>query len=127
MTEIGPQAANEAVLVSAYGSFIVVQQAAQHMIERGSGTIALTGASARIKGYSNSSCFAMGKFGRRSLAQPSARELAPRGVHATHFVFAEGIRAADAEPGNDEHLDPNAIAQLFATASATSTRVGLGS
>jgi hypothetical protein len=55
----------------------------------------------------------MGKFGGRSLAQPSAWELTPQGVHATHFVFDEGIRAADAEPDNDEQLDPNAIAQSY--------------
>ena len=79
--EIDADAVRNAIMVSAYGGFLVVQQAAQRMQKRGSGTIALTGASASVKGYANSSCFAMGKFGLRGLAQSSARELAPQGVH----------------------------------------------
>ena len=49
-------------------------EAAQLMLERGSGSILFTGASASVKGYPNSSSFAMGKFGLRGLAQLQQEE-----------------------------------------------------
>lgn len=111
--DIDAEAVKEALLISAYGGFLVMQQAARRMVERGSGTIALTGASASVKGFANSSSFAMGKFGLRGLAQSSARELAPQGLHVTHFVIDGGIRPVDAASGNDERLDPDAIAESY--------------
>ena len=87
------------------------------MIERGSGTILLTGASASVKGYPNSSSFAMGKFGLRGLAQSLARELQPKNIHVAHFVIDGGIaKAGDArvtERGPDGTLDPDAIAETY--------------
>jgi short-subunit dehydrogenase len=94
----------------------VAQQAARHMVQRGSGAILLTGASASVKGYPNSSAFAMGKFALRGLAQSLARELSPKGVHVAHFVIDGGIRSAGrAEPVDnpDSLLDPDAIAQTY--------------
>jgi len=40
--DIDAEAVKEALLISAYGGFLVMQQAARRMVERGSGTIALT-------------------------------------------------------------------------------------
>ena len=84
----------EAVEVSAYGGFLVVQQAARRMIPRGRGAILLTGASASVKGYPLSAAFAMGKFALRGLAQSTARELGPKGIHVAHFVIDGGVRSA---------------------------------
>ncbi len=88
------------------------------MVARGSGSILLTGASASVKGYPNSSSFAMGKFGLRGLAQSLARELQPQNVHVAHFVIDGGIakrgndpRAADR--GEDGMLDPDRIAETY--------------
>src|SRR3954452_8007031 len=116
VTEIEPDAVARAISVSAYGGFLVAQQAARHMVARGSGAILLTGASASVKGYPNSSAFAMGKFALRGLASALARELAPKGVHVAHFVIDGGIRSANrADPaGNpDSTLDPDAIAETY--------------
>jgi len=73
-----------------------------------------------VKGYANSSCFAMGKFGLRGLAQSMARELQPKNVHVGHFVIDGGIgRAEDpndpraAERGDDGLLSPDAIAETY--------------
>ena len=66
-------AVRKAVEISAFGGFLVVQQAARRMIPRGNGAILLTGASASIKGYPHSAAFAMGKFALRGLAQSTAR------------------------------------------------------
>ena len=50
VTELDPEAVARAISVSAYGGFLVAQQAARHMVARGSGAILLTGASASVKG-----------------------------------------------------------------------------
>jgi NAD(P)-dependent dehydrogenase (short-subunit alcohol dehydrogenase family) len=116
VTDIDPGAVARAISVSAYGGFLVAQQAARHMVARGSGAILLTGASASVKGYPNSSAFAMGKFALRGLASALARELAPKGVHVAHFVIDGGIRSANrADPPNspDSTLDPDAIAETY--------------
>ena len=75
IAELDPEAVRKAIEISAYGGFLVVQQAARRMIPHGRGTILLTGASASVKGYPFSAAFAMGKFALRGLAQSTAREL----------------------------------------------------
>jgi NAD(P)-dependent dehydrogenase (short-subunit alcohol dehydrogenase family) len=116
VTDLIPEEVARAIAVSAYGGFLVTQQAARHMVARGSGVILLTGASASVKGYPNSSAFAMGKFALRGLASSMARELSPKGVHVAHFVIDGGIRSAarpDPNDSPDSMLDPDAIAETY--------------
>jgi len=116
VTDLDPAEVARAIAVSAYGGFLVAQQAARLMVARGSGTILLTGASASVKGYPNSSSFAMGKFALRGLAQSLARELQPQGVHVAHFVIDGAIRSAgrpDPADRPDSTLDPDAIAETY--------------
>src|SRR3954451_9193081 len=116
VTELIPADVARAIAVSGFGGFLVAQQAARHMVQRGSGVILLTGASASVKGYPNSSAFAMGKFALRGLAQSLARELSPKGVHVAHFVIDGGMRSAHrTDPPNnpDSMLDPDAIAETY--------------
>jgi len=116
VTDLDPAEVARAIAVSAYGGFLVAQQAARHMVQRGSGVILLTGASASVKGYPNSSAFAMGKFALRGLAQSMAREMSPKGVHVAHFVIDGGIRSeARPDPANepDSTLDPDDIADTY--------------
>lgn len=116
MTELDPAAVEQAILVSAYGGFLVGQRAAKQMLEKGRGTILFTGASASVKGYAQSSPFAMGKFALRGLAQSMARELAPRNIHVGHFVIDGGIAGpshAGEDRGSDGLLDPAAIAESY--------------
>ncbi|HEX2943672.1 MAG TPA: SDR family NAD(P)-dependent oxidoreductase [Rhodopila sp.] len=116
VTDLEPEAVRQAIMVSGYGGFLVAQQAARHMLGRGSGAILLTGASASVKGYANSSSFAMGKFALRGLAQSLARELSPKGIHVAHFVIDGGIRSAarpDPAENPDSMLDPDAIAETY--------------
>jgi NAD(P)-dependent dehydrogenase (short-subunit alcohol dehydrogenase family) len=114
--ELDPAGVAKALEVSAYGGFLVAQEAAKRMLPLGRGSILFTGASASVKGYPQSAPFAMGKFALRGLAQSMARELAPKGVHVAHFVIDGGIRQpgeARAERGPDGFLDPDAIAQTY--------------
>ena len=116
VAELDPEAVARAIAVSAYAGFLVGQQAARHMLPRGSGAILFTGASASVKGYPQSAPFAMGKFALRGLAQSMARELSPQGIHVAHFVIDGGIRsAARTEPADrpDSMLDPDAIALSY--------------
>jgi NAD(P)-dependent dehydrogenase (short-subunit alcohol dehydrogenase family) len=103
-------------MVSAYGGFLVAQQAARRMLRQGKGAILFTGASASVKGYRHSAPFAMGKFALRGLAQSMARELAPENIHVAHFVIDGGVRSAarpEPEGRPDSMLDPDAIAQTY--------------
>src|SRR5579859_1966390 len=115
ITDVDPGEVARAIAVSAYGGFLVSQQAARNMLPRGAGAILLTGASASVKGYPHSGAFAMGKFALRGLAQSMARELAPQGIHVAHFVVDGVIRppqgAGDANA--DSLLDPDAIAASY--------------
>jgi len=116
VAELEPDAVARAIAVSAFGGFLVGQQAARHMLPRGSGAILFTGASASVKGYVHSAAFAMGKFALRGLAQSMARELAPLGIHVAHFVIDGGIRSAtrlDPADKPDSLLDPDAIAESY--------------
>ena len=111
--DIDPEEVERAIAISAYAGFLVGRRAAMAMRERGSGSIMFTGASASVKGYPESSCFAMGKFALRGLAQSMARELAPKGIHVAHFVIDGGIASAVRVPDRDEWLDPDAIAETY--------------
>ena len=117
IVDLDPEQVRRVIEISCFGGFLVAQQAARQMTARGSGTILLTGASASVKGYANSSSFAMGKFGLRGLAQSLARELQPKNVHVAHFVIDGGIARANdarvAERGPDGTLDPDAIADTY--------------
>jgi NAD(P)-dependent dehydrogenase (short-subunit alcohol dehydrogenase family) len=116
IAEIDPEAVRKAIEISAFGGFLVIQQAARRMIPQGHGALLLTGASASVKGYPLSAAFAMGKFALRGLAQSTARELGPKGIHVAHFVIDGGVRSArrpDPADRPDSTLDPDAIAQTY--------------
>ena len=114
--DLDPAEVEKSILVSAFGGFLVGQEAARRMLPRGAGTILFTGASASVKGYAQSAPFAMGKFALRGLAQSMARELGPQGIHVAHVVVDGGIRSArrpEAAAGADTLLDPDAIAESY--------------
>src|SRR6516162_8672599 len=116
VAELVPAEVRRAIMVSAYGGFLVAREAVGRMLANQHGAILFTGASASVKGYPLSAPFAMGKFALRGLAQSMARELSPQGIHVAHFVIDGGIRsAARAEPADrpDSMLDPDAIALSY--------------
>jgi NAD(P)-dependent dehydrogenase (short-subunit alcohol dehydrogenase family) len=106
----------QAIRVSAFGGFLVAQEAAKRMVPNGHGAILFTGASASVKGYAQSAPFAMGKFALRGLAQSMARELAPLGIHVAHFIIDGAIRnpgRTELPENPDSLLDPDAIAANY--------------
>ncbi len=118
IAELDPGRVKTALLVSAYGGFLVAQHAAKRMLNQGHGAILFTGASASVKGYAQSAPFAMGKFALRGLAQSMARELHPKNIHVAHFVIDGGVANEERGRGNssdepDKWLEPDAIAQTY--------------
>ena len=116
LVDLVPADVERALSISAYGGFLVAQQAAKRMLQKGFGAILFTGASASIKGFAQSAAFAMGKFALRGLAQSMARELHPQNIHIGHFVIDGGIRnPGRVEPPDrpDSLLDPDAIAREY--------------
>ena len=116
IAELDPEAVRKSIEVSAFGGFLVTQQAALRMVPNNHGAILLTGATASLKGFPLSSSFAMGKFALRGLAQSAARELGPQGIHVAHFVIDGGVRSAlrpDPQDRPNSTLDPDAIAQTY--------------
>jgi NAD(P)-dependent dehydrogenase (short-subunit alcohol dehydrogenase family) len=114
--DLVPAEVARAIAVSAFGGFLVAQQAVKRMLPNKRGAILFTGASASVKGYPQSAPFAMGKFALRGLAQSMARELSPQGIHVAHFVIDGGIRSAarvEAPERPDSMLDPDAIALSY--------------
>lgn len=114
--ELAPADVEQAIAVSAFGGFLVAQQALQRMLPKKHGAILFTGASASIKGFAQSAPFAMGKFALRGLTQSLAREFAPQGIHIAHFVIDGGIRSSvRTEPADkpNSFLDPDAIAANY--------------
>jgi NAD(P)-dependent dehydrogenase (short-subunit alcohol dehydrogenase family) len=116
IVELDPAEVERSIAVSAFGGFLVAQEAAKRMVPHGHGAIMFTGASASVKGYPQSAPFAMGKFALRGLAQSMARELQPQGIHVAHIVVDGGIlspRRPSPPDKPDAMLDPDAIAQSY--------------
>lgn len=114
ITSLDPIETKLALETTCFGAFLVAQQAAIRMIPVGSGSIFFTGASAGIKGFANSSVFAMGKFGLRGLAQSLARELQPKNIHVAHFIIDGGIESATrVDRGEQSLLNPDEIAKTY--------------
>lgn len=119
IVDLVPADVMAAFTTSAFGAFLMTQEAAKRMVPRGQGAIFFTGASASVKGYALSAPFAMGKFAMRGLAQSAARELQPKGIHIAHFVIDGGVRNAargrteSHDAAADSLLDPAAIAETY--------------
>ena len=114
--DLDPADVEKSLAVTAFGGFLVAQQAVRRMLPNKRGAILFTGASASVKGYAQSAPFALGKFALRGLAQSMARELHPQGIHVAHVVIDGGIKSARrTEPADQPAslLDPDAIAATY--------------
>jgi NAD(P)-dependent dehydrogenase (short-subunit alcohol dehydrogenase family) len=116
LVELVPDEVERSLAVTAFGGFLVAQQAVKRMLPKGRGAILFTGASASVKGYAQSAPSAMGKFALRGLAQSMARELHPQGIHVAHVVIDGGIKSGRRPEPADKPaslLDPDGIAASY--------------
>ena len=116
--EVSPEKFDECFKANCAGAFYAAQQVLPAMVERGRGTVLLTGATAALRGGARFSALAVGKFGLRALAQSMAREFGPQGIHIAHAVIDGQIdtpRVREMSPGREDHtmLSPDAIAEIY--------------
>lgn len=116
--ETDPDTFEAAWRANCLGGFLAMREAVPAMVERGHGTVLLTGATASIRGSARFSGLAVGKFGLRALAQSAARELGPEGVHVAHVLIDGQIdtpRVRGMLPDREAHtfLQPDAIAETY--------------
>ena len=109
--DMDPSEVQKAINITCFGAFLVAQESVKRMIKLKKGSIFFTGATAGIKGFANSSAFAMGKFGLRGLVQSLARELNPKGIHVAHFVI-DGVIGKEPK-GDYQMMNPDEIAKTY--------------
>tara|TARA_B100001250_G_scaffold1498_1_gene1333 strand:- start:2059 stop:2742 length:684 start_codon:yes stop_codon:yes gene_type:complete len=102
-----------AIQINCFGAYLVAKEAAKRMILKKKGSIFFTGATAGVKGFPNSSAFAIGKFGVRGLAQSLARELHPQNIHIAHFVIDGVIAKKPYGHLKFPTIDPDEIAKTY--------------
>jgi NAD(P)-dependent dehydrogenase (short-subunit alcohol dehydrogenase family) len=118
VVDTAPEEFERCLRVNCTGAFLAAKRVLPDMLERGRGTVLLTGATASLRGSANFACLAVGKFGLRALAQSMARELGPRGIHVAHVIIdgqidTPGYRAMAPERGIETLLSPDAIAETY--------------
>ena len=116
--ELSPEHFDNCLKANCSGGFYGAQQVLPSMVERGRGTIVLTGATASLRGSARFAALSTGKFGLRALAQSMAREFWPQGIHVAHVVIDGQIntsRVREMSPDREEHtmLNPDAIAEVY--------------
>jgi len=116
--ELSPEQFDDCFRANCSGAFYGAQQVLPAMVERGRGTIILTGATAALRGSARFAALATGKFGLRALAQSMAREFGPQGIHVAHVVIDGQIntpRLRETQPDREESttLSPESIAETY--------------
>ncbi|KAB8319540.1 SDR family NAD(P)-dependent oxidoreductase [Tolypothrix campylonemoides VB511288] len=116
--ELTPEQFEQNWKVNCFGAFLAVQQVLPAMVERGCGTILLTGATAAVRGSAKFAALAVGKFGLRALAQSLAREFGSQGIHVAHIIIdgminTPRVRAMASQREEHTLLSPEAIAQTY--------------
>ena len=116
--ELSPEKFDECFKANCAGAFYAAQQVLPAMVEKGRGTVLLTGATAALRGGARFSALAVGKFGLRALAGSMAREFGPQRIHVAHVVVDGQIdtpRLREMSPEREDHtmLSPDAIAETY--------------
>ena len=108
--------------MACFAGFLMGREVARRMVERGSGTIIFTGATASTRGRPGLAAFAGAKHALRALAQSMARELGPKNIHVAHTIIdgaidskfiRENVPDADQRRAEDRLLNPAHIAANY--------------
>lgn len=81
--------------VGALGLFTTAKFLGPRMVERGSGAIIISGATAALRGNVWTTAFAPSKSAQRTLANSLAKQLGPKGVHVAYLVIDGVIDTED--------------------------------
>src|SRR5258706_10264671 len=118
LMETTPEVFEQTWRLHTLGAFLWSRQVVPEMLARGSGSILITGATAGIRPWPNSTAFAPAKFAVRGLAQVMARDLHPQGIHVAYVNVDGGIdmpllRQFLRDAKDEDLLKPSAIADAF--------------
>lgn len=97
------------------GLVACAQQVIPSMTENGEGNIMVIGATASLRGGTQSTAFASAKAAQRSVAQSMARDLGPKGIHVGYLIIdgiidIERTRERFPDRADDFFMQPDAIA-----------------
>lgn len=108
--------------MACFAGFLAAREAAKVMVPRGRGSIFFTGATASIRGGANFAAFASAKAALRAVAQSTARELGPKGIHVAHIICdgsIDGVFSRENLPdleqrlAEDRAMKPDHIAESY--------------
>jgi len=81
--------------LATFGLFRLASSIRPFMVERGSGTLLVTSATAAVRGNSGQHSHAASMGGRRMLCQTLNAELGPQGIHIAHILIDGAVDAPD--------------------------------
>ena len=118
LSELTPDAFENAWRVCTLGAFLCVKQVVLGMTEKGSGTILFSGATSAVRGRAGAIAFSSAKFAMRGLASSLAREVGPNGIHVAHVIIdgvidTPSLRERYELQQDDPLLVPDAIADTY--------------
>ncbi|MBO6766927.1 MAG: SDR family NAD(P)-dependent oxidoreductase [Erythrobacter sp.] len=110
-----------------FGLFRLAHAVMPHMVERGSGTMLVTSATAAVRGNAGQHSHAAAMGARRMLCQTLNAEFAPQGLHVAHVVVDGSVDAPDTlgkllgdrfeaykeAKGKDGVIDPATLAETY--------------
>jgi NAD(P)-dependent dehydrogenase (short-subunit alcohol dehydrogenase family) len=113
--EIDPKMLEANFRVNVMGLLYLARELAPAMIRAARGTILVTGNTSATRGKANFAGFAPTKAAQRILAESSARELGPRGIHVAYVLIdavidTPAMRKRFPEASSDSFMKPSAIA-----------------
>ena len=97
--------------INTSGLLIAAKLICPGMVAAGGGVVAVTGATASLRGKPFTTGFAPAKAAQRMLAQSLARDLGPKNVHVFYNIIDGGVRAGCEDGG--KHMDPEDIAETY--------------
>lgn len=118
IAEISPDDFENAWRVCSFGAFLCAKQVVPEMVQRGSGVLLFTGATAGVKPGPRSAAFGPAKFALRGFAHSLARDLGPKGIHVAYVnidgvIDEERTRRMMPSLAAEDMLKPEAIADTY--------------
>ena len=116
--EVDPKELEANFAINTMGLLYTARAAAPSMIERGQGSIMVTGNTAATRGGANFAMFAPSKAAARLLAQSMAKYLHPKHVHVSFLVIDAAVdgpfaRKLAIDETDDFFIQPSAIAEAI--------------
>lgn len=100
-----------AFTINVVGLLVATQAIVPKMIQRGSGSVLITGATAALRGKPFTAGFAAVKGAQRNFLQSLAKDVGPKGVHVAYFIIDGLVGRPDV--ADDSKLNPDHVADTY--------------